>query len=157
MIVLRRACLYTTNWSRRIKSISSFFKMHLEFTFPLPQSLQVVSSLKVFLPNFLYALLTDSMHATCRAHLILLNLIVLIIDAQQKPWSSSLCSFLRYPLTSCPLCLHIVLAPSSRKNKVTVFTCECLYFWTADGKTELAELSFSRNFQNAMFLRYFIS
>jgi len=64
---------------------SFFFRMHLNVTFPIPQSLQVVSSLKAFLPNFLNALLTDSMHATCRAHPIVLSLIVLIIDAQQKP------------------------------------------------------------------------
>ena len=143
-----------------------FLKMHLNLTLPIPPFLQVVSSFKVFLPNFLYALLTDSKHATCRANLIILNLIILIIDAQQKPWSSSFRSFLRYPLTSSPLGLHIVLAPSSRTpsdfvlpierqpqvriNRVTAFTFECLYFWRADGKTEFAELSCGRNFQNAI-------
>jgi len=66
------------------------------------------SSFKVFLPKFLYALLKDSTHATCRAHLIPLHLIALILDAQQKPWSSSFRSFLRSPLTSSSL------APCSR-------------------------------------------
>jgi hypothetical protein len=49
--------------------------------------------------KILYALLITSIYATCLAHLKILDFITLIIlGAEYKLWSSSLCIFLQHPL-----------------------------------------------------------
>jgi hypothetical protein len=83
---------------------------HLRLGLPsglLPSGL----SIKMF-----YAPLTSPMRATCPAHLILLALITLtILGDENKPCSSSLCSFLQPPVTSS-LPYKIKFHPNLIKN-----------------------------------------
>jgi hypothetical protein len=54
-----------------------------------------------FHTNILYAFLFSPIRATCHAHLIILDLIILIIlEEEYKLWSFSLCTFLQPPVTS---------------------------------------------------------
>jgi hypothetical protein len=64
-----------------------------------------------FPTNILYAFLLASIRATCPAHFILLDLIVLfILGEEYKLWISSLCSFLQPPVTSSLFGPNILLS-----------------------------------------------
>jgi hypothetical protein len=63
-----------------------------------------------FPTNTLYTFFSSPMCSTCPAHLIPLDLICLMISGDKyKLWSSSLCNFLHYPVTSALLGPNILL------------------------------------------------
>jgi len=69
---------------------------------------------------------STSTRATCPAHLIRLDLFTrTICDEQYRSLSSSLCSFLHSPVTSCLLGPKYFSAPCSRPPSACVFLSQC--------------------------------
>jgi hypothetical protein len=95
--VLTRALHWSLFWARSIQSIPShlislrsilILSIHLRLG--LPSGLYPSG----FPPNTLYAFIVFHIRATNPAHLILLDLIIIIIFGEEyKSWSSSVCSF----------------------------------------------------------------
>ena len=90
---------------------SYFLKIHLNIILAsTPEPSKWSSSLR-FPNKTLYAPLLSSNRATCPSHLILLDLIIRIIFCwQHRSLSSSLCSFLYFPVTSSLVGPNILLS-----------------------------------------------
>jgi hypothetical protein len=96
------------------------------FSTHLPLGLPSGHFLSGFPTNILYAFSLLPIHATCPAHLILFNLIILFIPGEEnKLWSSSLFSFLQPPVTSSPFGPHIVHYRDITLRK-------CVFYWFCD-------------------------
>jgi hypothetical protein len=79
-----------------------------------------------FLTKILYSFPFASTRATCLAHHVTLDLIILIILGEEyKLWSSSLCSFLQPPVTSSLFGPNILLS-TLISNTVSLDVCPSL-------------------------------
>jgi hypothetical protein len=100
--VFTRAIPWSLSWARSTQSIT-------RHPVSLKSILLLSTHLRLGLPSHLF----PSGFPTCPAHLILLNLIILIISGEEcKLWSSSLCSFLLFhpssvQIFSSPPCSQI--------------------------------------------------
>jgi hypothetical protein len=111
--VFRRILHWSLSWVRIIHSLSS---NHISLKYILILSTHLHLSLRsgIFPSGFytyLYAFLSSSIRAACPAHLIHLDLIILIIfDKDYKHWSFLLCSFHKPPVPSSLFGPNILLS-----------------------------------------------
>jgi hypothetical protein len=97
------------NWARPIQSTSPYPTSSRSILI-LSTHLRVGLPSGIFPSNNVYAFLFSPIRAMCPTHLIFLDLIILIILGEEyKLRNSSLCSSLRFPITSCLLGPNVVL------------------------------------------------
>jgi hypothetical protein len=90
---------------------SSLSKVHLNAFCPARLGLPSAFFLSGFAINILHAFISARIPVTGSAHIILLDLIILIILAEEyKLWSSSLCNFLQPHVTSFFLEPNVLLS-----------------------------------------------
>jgi hypothetical protein len=107
---------------------SYFSKSHFNITLlPTSWSPYIVPFLQVFLSKpWTYA---SPLHLTCPAHLILIDLIILIMFGEKhKLWIPKLCSHLQSPIISSLLSPHILIPTYSQSYSVCVLPHLPCYF-----------------------------
>jgi len=98
-----RSYIGTAHLSSKINPVHTLppyhFKIHFNIIPALSQVLSNASSFQIFRPEFLYVLLTSSMHATYPSHIILLD----VITFRKQIKKLLLYNFLQPSVTSTPL------------------------------------------------------
>ena len=105
------------SWARSIQFMPSHPTYWISFLMTSHLCLALPSGLvpSGFPTEILYAPLLSPIHATCSAHLNLLDLITrTILGEEYRSWSSQLCSFLHSLVTSSLLGSNILLTPDSQ-------------------------------------------
>ena len=108
---------------------SHFLKIHLNFILPCTSGLPSCLFLSGYATKTLYTLLLSPIYATYPVHLIILDIITrTILGEEYRSLSSSLCSFLYYPVTLSLLGPYILNAIFSN-----TLSANLLNDWCEDG------------------------